>query len=94
MGKDNRFLKREKLINMSVGELRNYHEKLCEKYKKASPKMKKPYIDQITIVEEIINHKTGVKKEPVKESWFQSKSNVLTLIIVVLVFLFILFFLF
>ena len=94
MGKDNRFLKREKLINMSIGELRNYHENLCQKYKKASPKMRKAYMDQANLVEEIIHLKTGVKKEPVKKSWFQSKSNVLTLIIVVLVFLFILFFLF
>ena len=74
MGNDKRFLKREKLFDMSIGELRNYHERLLNKYRKASPKMKNNYKKQANIVKEIIDIKTGAKPiQSKKKSWLNNK---------------------
>ena len=91
LGNDNRFLKREKLYDMSIGELRNYHENLCQKYKKASPKMRKSYIDQVNLVEEIIDLKTGIKTESKKKLTLHSKVRFISLIVFIVSILVIIF---
>lgn len=76
---------------MSIGELRSYYENLCQKYKKASPKMQKAYMEQANIVKEIMELKTGVKTESEKKSLTHSKGCFIPLIVFVVSILVIIF---
>ena len=82
---DKRFLTKDKLFNMSIGELRNYHEVLADKYKKSSGKMKSSYKKQASIVKEIIDIKTGIKPvQDRKKSWIHNKGCVIPLCVFII----------
>ena len=84
---DKRFLTKDKLFNMSIGELRNYHEVLADKYKKSSGKMKSSYKKQASIVEEIIDIKTGVNPvQKEQNSWIHNKGCIIPLFVFIISF--------
>lgn len=88
MANDKRFLSKEKLFNLSRGELLNYHEELVKKYKNASPKMKQNYFSQISAVEkEITRRDTRTSKPHKSKNVFSTIYIVLAIVLLICAFL-------